>query len=77
MDALIFDFDGTIIETEGPDCQTWQEIFAAHGCELPLTTWVGYIGTAAGTFTVINGYTYIITGTQTVLWTGTDTHIVT
>jgi HAD superfamily hydrolase (TIGR01509 family) len=50
VDAIIFDFDGTIIETEGPDCQTWQEIFAAHGCELPLTTWVGYIGTAAGTF---------------------------
>jgi len=50
MDAIIFDFDGTIIETEGPDFQSWQEIFEAHGCTLPLATWVGYIGTAAGTF---------------------------
>ena len=50
MQAIIFDFDGTIIETEGPDFQTWQEIFQEHKCELPLATWVGYIGTAAGTF---------------------------
>lgn len=50
MEALIFDFDGTIIESEGPDFQSWQEIFADHGAELPLTQWIGYIGTAAGTF---------------------------
>ena len=50
MEALIFDFDGTIIESEGPDFQTWQEIFADHGAELPLAQWIGYIGTAAGTF---------------------------
>ncbi len=50
MQAIIFDFDGTMIETEGPDFQTWQEIFWEHKCELPLATWVGYIGTAAGTF---------------------------
>jgi len=50
MEALIFDFDGTIIESEGPDFQTWQEIFTEHGAELPLAQWIGYIGTAAGTF---------------------------
>ena len=50
MDAIIFDFDGTIIESEGPDFQTWQEIFADHGAELPLAQWIGFIGTAAGTF---------------------------
>ncbi len=50
MQAIIFDFDGTIIETEGPDFQTWQEIFVEYGCAMPLATWVGYIGTAAGTF---------------------------
>lgn len=50
MDAIIFDFDGTIIESEGPDFQAWQEIFAAHGGELVATQWVQYIGTAAGTF---------------------------
>lgn len=50
MDAIIFDFDGTMIETEGPDFQSWQEIFATYQCTLPLATWVGYIGTAAGSF---------------------------
>ncbi len=50
MQAIIFDFDGTIIETEGPDFQTWQETFTDHGGELPAALWVGYIGTAAGTF---------------------------
>ncbi|MEZ4616589.1 MAG: HAD-IA family hydrolase [Caldilineaceae bacterium] len=50
MDALIFDFDGTIIETEGPDFQAWQEIFADYGGDLTTTLWVQYIGTAAGTF---------------------------
>jgi len=50
MDAIIFDFDGTMIESEGPDFQSWQEIFADHGTELPAEQWIGYIGTAAGTF---------------------------
>jgi putative hydrolase of the HAD superfamily len=50
MNAIIFDFDGTIIETEGPDHQTWQEIFADHGGDLPTALWIGYIGTAAGSF---------------------------
>lgn len=50
MQAIIFDFDGTIIESEGPDYQAWREIFQAHGCTLPLEMWIKYIGTAAGTF---------------------------
>ena len=45
--GLIFDFDGLILETEGPDYQSWQETFAAHGCTLSLTVWSGYIGTAS------------------------------
>ncbi len=50
LQAIIFDFDGTIIETEGPDYQTWQEIFVEHGGELPQAEWASYIGTSAGTF---------------------------
>jgi HAD superfamily hydrolase (TIGR01509 family) len=50
MQAIIFDFDGTIIETEGPDYQAWQEIFEGYGGELPTTLWTEFIGTAAGTF---------------------------
>ena len=50
MQALIFDFDGTIIETEGPDYQAWSEVFVSHGGELSTALWTSYIGTAAGTF---------------------------
>ena len=44
--GVIFDFDGLILETEGPDYHSWQETFVAHGCTLPLSLWSGYIGTA-------------------------------
>lgn len=50
LQAIIFDFDGTIIETETPDYQSWQEIFVDHGCTLAKELWCTYIGTAAGTF---------------------------
>jgi len=29
--ALIFDFDGLILETEGPIFQSWQEVYRAYG----------------------------------------------
>ncbi len=45
IDALVFDFDGLILDTEGPDFQAWQEIYTAYGCSLPLTVWSVAIGT--------------------------------
>src|SRR5689334_19526858 len=48
--GVIFDFDGLILETEGPDYRSWQEPFAAHGCDLPLALWCRYIGTTAEGF---------------------------
>lgn len=50
LQAIIFDFDGTIIETETPDYQSWQEVFVEHGCDLAKDLWCTYIGTASGTF---------------------------
>ena len=44
LQAIVFDFDGTILETEGPDYQSWQEIFHAHGSELSLDTWIHCVG---------------------------------
>jgi len=29
--ALIFDFDGLILDTESAEFQAWQEVFASHG----------------------------------------------
>lgn len=43
--ALIFDFDGLILDTEGPEFQSWQEIYRAHGADLTLSTWAVAIGT--------------------------------
>jgi HAD superfamily hydrolase (TIGR01509 family) len=48
--AVIFDFDGLILDTEGPEFQTWQEIYRAHGCELPLEVWATGLGTSADAF---------------------------
>ncbi|MDQ5853569.1 MAG: HAD family hydrolase [Chloroflexota bacterium] len=48
--GLIFDFDGLLVETESPAFQAWQEIFAEHGCELPLGTWAQRIGGTTGEF---------------------------
>ena len=38
--AVIFDMDGLIIDTEWPDYQSWQELYASHGHELTLEEWV-------------------------------------
>ena len=44
--ALVFDFDGLMLETELPVYQSWQAIYREHGVELPLATWLETIGTA-------------------------------
>jgi HAD superfamily hydrolase (TIGR01509 family) len=44
--ALVFDFDGLILETEGPIYQSWRELYAAYGVPLPLETWGKIIGTS-------------------------------
>ncbi len=45
--ALVFDFDGLILDTEWPDYQAWQEIYESHGYDLPLDAWLGEIGMGA------------------------------
>lgn len=42
--ALIFDFDGLILDTESPEFQAWQEVFAANGHELRADLWADLIG---------------------------------
>lgn len=48
--GLLFDFDGLILETEGPIYRSWQELFAAHGGELPFSLWGTIIGTSEMSF---------------------------
>lgn len=42
--ALIFDFDGVIIDSESPELLAWQEVFAAHGRQLDLDVWADLVG---------------------------------
>jgi len=44
IQALIFDFDGLIIETEGVDYQTWLEVYRSYGFDLPLEVFADVIG---------------------------------
>ena len=46
--ALLFDFDGTIVDTESVDLRSWQEVFEQHGVELPLDRFALRIGTLSG-----------------------------
>ncbi len=48
--ALIFDFDGLIVDTETPDFRSWQEVYREHGGELPVSVWTEYIGGSTGVF---------------------------
>lgn len=38
------DFDGLVLDTEGPAFQAWHEIFEAYGCALPLSVWASGVG---------------------------------
>ena len=48
--ALVFDFDGLILETEGPSYQSWSDLYTSFGLSMPLSTWVAIIGTSDGPF---------------------------
>jgi HAD superfamily hydrolase (TIGR01509 family) len=52
--ALVFDFDGLILDTEVPDYRAWQEIFHEHGHDLPLSVWSECIGRAGNFFDPID-----------------------
>ncbi len=42
--ALIFDFDGLILDTELPDYASWQEVYHEYGCELAIEDWGQIVG---------------------------------
>jgi HAD superfamily hydrolase (TIGR01509 family) len=44
LKALIFDFDGLILDTETPEVLVWQSIYREHGFELPVHEWEQTIG---------------------------------
>lgn len=44
LKALIFDFDGLILDTETPEVLVWQSIYKEHGFELPVEEWEKTVG---------------------------------
>jgi len=42
--ALIFDFDGLIIDSESPEFEAWHELFAEYGRELGPELWADLVG---------------------------------
>lgn len=47
LQALIFDFDGLILDTETPEVRAWQRVFRARGAEFPDAWWMHAIGRGA------------------------------
>jgi HAD superfamily hydrolase (TIGR01509 family) len=46
--ALLFDFDGTMLETESSSYGSWRELLAEHDYELTHDTWSAAVGTING-----------------------------
>ena len=45
VDALVFDFDGLILDTESPIFEEWRAVFRGRGHELDIETWQHALGT--------------------------------
>jgi len=58
ISALIFDFDGLILDTEKSEFVSWQEMYAEHQVQLLLEEWAVCIGAGADTF---DPYTHLET----------------
>lgn len=48
--AVIFDFDGTMLDSEIPLYEVWRAIFSEQQVDLSLEDWVDYIGAANDSF---------------------------
>ena len=46
--AVIFDFDGLILDTESPEYVSWCEVYESHGHSLPLEKWCLTVGAGRG-----------------------------
>ncbi len=48
--ALVFDFDGLILDTESPDLIAWKNVYRFYGYELPLERYLLTVGTDQSAF---------------------------
>lgn len=52
--AIIFDFDGLIVDTEVPEYEAWLNIFRSYGVDLPLSVWTPHIGGGNENFNIFD-----------------------
>jgi HAD superfamily hydrolase (TIGR01509 family) len=45
IEAVVFDFDGLLVDTEWPGFEVWRDLFADHGAELTIDDFLVCIGT--------------------------------
>jgi HAD superfamily hydrolase (TIGR01509 family) len=48
--ALVFDFDGLILDTEIPVYRAWSEVYERHGETLDLAHWISTVGSSSDHF---------------------------
>ena len=48
IDAIVFDFDGLILDTESTSFRAWVETYEEYGCTLVEDDWARHIGTING-----------------------------
>jgi beta-phosphoglucomutase-like phosphatase (HAD superfamily) len=44
IDAVIFDLDGLIIDSETPEVMAWTAVYARYGMEFPVASWLQNVG---------------------------------
>ncbi len=47
ISALLFDFDGVIVDTEVPTFQSWRDTYADHGVDLTPDDWLPAVGSGS------------------------------
>jgi HAD superfamily hydrolase (TIGR01509 family) len=47
ISALLVDFDGVIVDTEGPTFQSWRDTYAEYGVDLALDDWLPAVGSGS------------------------------
>ncbi len=55
MNALVFDFDGVVFDTESPELQSYEELYRLYDVEFPVETWIPSVGGEV----VFNAYQYL------------------
>ncbi len=63
--ALLFDFDGVIVDTEVPTFQSWRDTNAEYGVDLAVHDWLPAVGSGSSTSGAFDAVAYLerLTGT--------------